>query len=148
MQLIRHNDGKITTKHYSINHHKNIMNFCTQCHQFLSIREEIQQIQNSQKTPPKKRNIYLYCVNCQCKFECKNYRIELKYYRQKSKDEFVVMNQHLNAYKSKDITLPMQKKKCPKCKQTNMNKFERIYFKNNHQFELNYICSNCYYNWS
>lgn len=115
------------------------MNFCTKCDQYLSIQEEL--------IDGKQRNIYLYCINCQCKFECQNYQIQHKCYRQKSKDEFVVMNQHLNAYKSKDITLPMKQTKCPKCKQTNMNKFERIYFKNNHQFELNYICSNCYHNW-
>ena len=115
------------------------MNFCTNCVKYLSIREEL---------IDGKRNMSFYCSNCDIKFQCNNYQIEYKMYRHKSKDEFVTMNQHLNPYKSKDITLPMQKTQCPQCKATNWNKFERLYFKNNHQFELNHICTNCYHNWS
>ena len=117
------------------------MNFCQYCHQYLTIDEE-------KDSDTNEWCICLFCVHCQRKFECKSYLIEHRCYRQKSKDQFILMNQHLTSYKAKDITLPIKSIQCPKCKKVNMNKFERKYYKNNHQFELNYICINCHHNWS
>ena len=116
------------------------MNFCGECHKYLSVQEEINE--------KHERCLYWFCPDCKYKIECKNFQIEHKIYQQRCKDDFMLRNKHLNKHKAQDITLPIKESKCPKCLQVNLNHYEPIYFKNIHQFEMNHICSHCHHNWS
>ena len=110
------------------------MHFCDKCECLLVVRELL--------TAEKKRVLYYICNNgtCDTKKLCTSFRISKKNYRHKLSDK-----NYLNKFKTKDSTLPIKKSTCPKCNKTNINKYERKYFRN--QFFINHICSSCYHNW-
>lgn len=109
--------------------------FCEKCDCLLHVKEILNE--------DNKRELYRFCKNenCDYKKKCTSFKILKKDYRFK-----LVNRTHLNEHKSKDSTLPIKKSKCPKCKKTNINKYERKYFRN--QFFINHLCSSCNYNWT
>jgi len=111
------------------------MHFCELCNQYLGIRNEL---------IDGKHKLFLFCKNTECnyKIECQEKRMTHRIYRQNKIND----KTFLNKYKINDITLPQKSSKCPNCKKTNKNRFERKYF--NNQYYINNICSCCYHNWT
>lgn len=110
------------------------MNFCEICDRHLNIKEEFDE---NLKT----RHVYLFCIKCNYKIQCDNFKLFYKNYQKTAlKNNTIKMNE----YKSNDITLPLKKSKCTNCNQTNLNRYEKKYSKSS--FAINHICSNCFTN--
>ena len=112
------------------------MEFCENCKNYLFLKE--QKIND-------KRTLYYYCKCCEFQKECDNNKISFKRY--KFEEQKTDENNHMNKYKTNDMTLPRKSTKCPKCKKTNNNVYEVKYL--NNCYNLNMICSNstCHHNW-
>lgn len=105
------------------------MEFCDNCYNYLSIREE-----------RKEDNFDLVykCENCNFSKKCESNVIFTKIYKQ---EELNINDIYLNKYHKTDKTLPSKLTTCVKCNETNNNKYEVKYC--NNSFNIIIYCSSC-----